>query len=625
MSDTGFPRFTAAHPPNLSRDSGDAALPEPNARIISAPEDVRENVRTLRQSLRLRGEVIREDKDNSVRVRTARGDIDVRLGKTQGQTHKTVERGAQVELDIQPSDKAGRQPERVTIKIITPALQNRERSAPVEIDVRAHTGGATRQPDDGTTQASSRIQPSSRPAQGLPPEGSLVRLTPLPPTASTQNVTLGTINQSIKFSTYITEFTDKLPLPPFPLLTSPQNITAPTPLSLQANLNAPKKAPSAAFSTPFAATAGALEQGTLGAMPSSSAPPKVVATGRPRAAHLDVRIHKILAPEPLLSAPTPTPTGAPTTTLAGAPKPGALILENQQAGSLGGIVTGITAGNLPTVSLFFPQSGDSLQFALQAPSTDITIGAKIQVMPHTQTPNLQSAAAPNLPLPALLAPQPWALMEDIQAHLDQHAPKAAVTMRAMIPSPAMPAQFGPAALFFIAAVRGGDIGQWMGEKTMEALSKSGKGLLGRLTQEGQALSRAANEPASQDWRAVNFPLLWDGQIQKIALYYKHEQAQSDTAQESAKGTRFVFDLALDRMGNVQIDGLYRPVSQDGKRLDIMVRTQEIFSEATRTEMRGVYARALRHTDVGGELSFQNNPDQWVSIQADKQATVGVSA
>jgi len=121
-------------------------------------------------------------------------------------------------------------------------------------------------------------------------------------------------------------------------------------------------------------------------------------------------------------------------------------------------------------------------------------------------------------------------------------------------------------------------------------------------------------------------LMWDGDIQKIALHYKHDSAGGDDdAIEGNKGTRFVFDLNLDVMGKVQLDGFFRPVSSDGPRLDIVLRTEERFSSAMQQEMRRLYMDAIKPSQVGGELSFQDGMDAWVMIDAEDAGALGVSA
>jgi len=52
--------------------------------------------------------------------------------------------------------------------------------------------------------------------------------------------------------------------------------------------------------------------------------------------------------------------------------------------------------------------------------------------------------------------------------------QAANAFAAMTPSPANAAQFGPAVMFFVAAMRSGDVSGWLGNKAIDALQKSGK-------------------------------------------------------------------------------------------------------------------------------------------------------
>jgi hypothetical protein len=634
MNDTGFPRFPAGATPNIL--GGQARGSEGNAQLLSAPPNVLDDVQTLRQSVRLQGEVISENRDGTVRVRTDRGDIDVQARDVR----PAPERGARVEVEIPPqrADRASSErPENVNVRVVRPAPQQatieaprvRKNSTPVEVDVRARTQNATPQTQN-TSLANNTAAP---PVQGLPPEGSLVRLTPAAPVINAVSTPPEILNQIISTAPQapvITAFS-AIAEPTF-LVPNISAAAAPPPAFTAPALQAVAPQNTSQITTPIAVIAPAsipagqiagAAQGSLQVAPPTAEAQNIPTLPAPRAQSVDVRINAVSAPDVTLSAPNAQTVGQATIDT---PSAAALITQNQNAGAVTGVVTGLGGGELPSVSVFFPQTGQSQQFTLQVPSPDVVVGAKIQVTPQSSGAGRVNAAAVGanaLPLAAQVAPQPWPLFEDIQVHLAKTAPRAAMAMSAMTPAPTNPAQFGPVALFFIAAVRGGDITQWMNERGIEALGKGGKGLLGKLSQEGQTLTQSAREAAAQDWRVVNLPLAWEGQIHKVGLHYKHESAPEDADIEGAGGTRFVFDLSLDRMGQVQVDGLFRPVSVDGKRLDIMVRTEEIFSEATRAEMRRVYASALRHTDVGGELSFQNNREQWVTVQSAQREALQV--
>lgn len=259
-----------------------------------------------------------------------------------------------------------------------------------------------------------------------------------------------------------------------------------------------------------------------------------------------------------------------------------------------------------------PPPGALIAFAPLTPASAGEAQATLQ-SPLPNAPQLTSTQAlPPLPLPSLFAvPDIWPLMEELQQSLARTAPQIAQATMAMTPSPANPAQFGAAALFFLAAVRGGDLSQWLGTKAHDILQRSaeGRSLLGRLGQEGGLISRL--EPAAADWRTTMLPLFWEGETHKAVLHYKHEERDNtdDPDQKGRKQTRFIFDISLSRLGPVQLDGLFRP-----GRLDLILRTQEPLSQAMMATMKRGYAGALVDTEITGELSFQNTPEQWVTVQ-----------
>lgn len=346
---------------------------------------------------------------------------------------------------------------------------------------------------------------------------------------------------------------------------------------------------------------------------------------------LTVRIAQISSPAVQITAPTDPPAIPPARDHP--------ILQNQRAETITAIVQAQGTEQPPILSLFLPQGADGFalqNFALQFPTQDIPLGSQIQITPQI-TPQLTTAAqaapihpAAVLPLSSLLAPLPaWPIMNDIHQTLLQASPAAAQAMAATTPNPAAgPAQFGPAALFFIAAIRGGDIQSWLGDKATEIIRNAGRsGLLTRLGQDAGLLNRIGAEPVAQDWRAMNIPLMWQGDIQKIALHYKHDDSghDEDSQDHGQKGTRFVFDLNLSAMGKVQLDGLFRPISADGPRLDVILRTQDHFSGAMQAEMRRIYMDAIKPSQIGGELSFQTADQSWVTIEAQQDPALGMDA
>lgn len=257
-------------------------------------------------------------------------------------------------------------------------------------------------------------------------------------------------------------------------------------------------------------------------------------------------------------------------------------------------------------------------------------GASLTITPQTQTsgapesinlPNIPSGT-PALPIlaPILFNAQPWDTLNALHQTLQQAAPQSAAMLASATPNTGNLSQMMPAALFFISAIKGGDIQNWMSEKTVEILKKAGKGkALAQFTHESSALSRLASEP-SGDWRTHALPLYHDGTFHKILLHARQDAPSDDQDNPKGKLTRFIFDLSLHHIGPVQLDGLFK-----GNRLDVILRTEQHFSQNMQAHMRRLYKGALDQTQINGDLSFQNRADSWVTIQEDTSKTLTQNA
>lgn len=309
--------------------------------------------------------------------------------------------------------------------------------------------------------------------------------------------------------------------------------------------------------------------------------------------------------------------------------------QNMQAGETRAVFSGLTADKLPVVS--FPATGnftatnlaEMQNFVLHFPLPgDIPIGAELSLQTQgaassiTQstmtspaqiiTTNVHALSYGLPPIPAYFqSPESWPVMNDILQTLQAQSAQGAQAMSALTASPATaPSQIGPAALFFLAAVKGGDIQSWLGEKAIETLRKAGRGdILSRLGSESATLSRMSRDAPAGEWRAISLPFMAEQDIQKIAFYYKHDYPDDNGEDDQGeKRTRFIFDISLSNMGMVQLDGMHK-----GQKLDMVLRTQEPFSQAARAAMKQIYIQSLELTSLHGEISFHSRPEQWVKV------------
>ena len=404
-----------------------------------------------------------------------------------------------------------------------------------------------------------------------------------------------------------------LPLPQtLPPIVQPNILSANTlfqgakPPDIQNTLNTfitppPVKAGQVLPSTPVQAP-------SLGALVHTPSPVLPFPSGTP----LQTQITQSLPPPVILAEPGQTPTPAHYT-----PPPSA-ALQNMlfQTTQLPATVIGLTAQDQPVIALQSNIFPTPLHFILQ--NTQADVGTSLSVPASLIRNGMEAMGLPLPPNPmALFSQSQWPALQELTQLLMNTSPQVAQNFMQMMPSPQNPAQLGSAFMFFIAALRTGDVSSWLGERPLEILKRLGKGdLLNRLGRDFGSLSRAMGEALPHDWRGLSFPFADQNELQNLVVYYKKEE-QEDAKKNKSTQTRFIFDLDLNRLGPVQLDGLYKP-----GRLDMVVRTDPTLSEDMKQVMRHNFATALRASELSGELSFQHDTENFIKI-IDSREKVGL--
>ena len=312
-------------------------------------------------------------------------------------------------------------------------------------------------------------------------------------------------------------------------------------------------------------------------------------------------------------------------------------------------IVGRTQNNLPIISfqqpspalsafhpegLYLPYDVESQTFyALQFPADNLPLGTQIELAQQNSAPT-SAGHAGGMNNPAGITQPPtlmqlanfqWPALEELNQLLQQNTLTTHVTqhMAQVTPNPSTPARLPAAALLMIAGIRSGDLSGWLGDKTIDSLKDAGKSdLLSRLTRDIGSTGRLSTDQAAPDWKTIPLPFHAEGDLQHIMLHYKQEHGgdnDDDETEDKNKMTRFIFDLSLNRMGPVQIDGYHRMIKQNKAKLDLIVRTQKPLSAPMQQRMRQTYTNALEVVGAAGELSFQGKADQF--IQFDGHAPV----
>lgn len=215
------------------------------------------------------------------------------------------------------------------------------------------------------------------------------------------------------------------------------------------------------------------------------------------------------------------------------------------------------------------------------------------------------------PLDSVLGSDWPALQQSIEALFDINVALARSFM-ANIPMPSSPPQFTPAVIFFLAALRVGNLKAWTGEKMIDALERAGKGdLVKRLSGDFIHASARSKEPISDGWRPFHIPILYDENLSRLQFMVRQDDENNEGNIKSAgkKSTRFLIDLVLSRIGEIQLDGYIR-----GKNLDMVVRTKEHLPSDMQQNIRQRFTHAVEMTGMNGSIRMFGRGEGWVKVE-----------
>lgn len=263
-------------------------------------------------------------------------------------------------------------------------------------------------------------------------------------------------------------------------------------------------------------------------------------------------------------------------------------------------------------------------FFLDTKIDNIPQGLRIDILPKSMQnlPNHYGADTQNSPLlNNIMFSQgsysaginTWNTMQEISAMIASTGSMQAMNFASLIPNSSNPAQLGIAAMIFLVAAKNGDLQSWIGDKRTEILRGEGKGsgkferLIGRLSAESAPPTRFSSESLQGDWRHIAIPIISHQQIEKCNLYYK-EDDDTQNKEGKEKKIRFIFDINFSSIGNLQIDGLLF-----GKRLDLILRSDDPISEASRQEIRKIYAGAINKNSLSGDIAFKSGKDNKIKL------------
>jgi len=175
-------------------------------------------------------------------------------------------------------------------------------------------------------------------------------------------------------------------------------------------------------------------------------------------------------------------------------------------------------------------------------------------------------------------------------------------------------------IFFLSALRGGDVSGWLGADAMRVLQRTQPNLASRVRDEFRDIGTMAAKPMTGDWRMALIPFFNGSDIDQARLFVRPYGGDDPTDQGAPKkGTRFIIDVDLSRFSRLQLDGLVREAN---KRLDLIVRSDQPLPNEMRNDIRTIFREANELIAIEGGLTFQAAPANFVEIMPDDEPDDG---
>lgn len=164
-------------------------------------------------------------------------------------------------------------------------------------------------------------------------------------------------------------------------------------------------------------------------------------------------------------------------------------------------------------------------------------------------------------------------------------------------------------LFFVSAMKSGDIRTWLGNKLADKLEEKSPGLLQRLGADFAAL-KSMNEQPNQSWQINAFPIMHEDELHQARLFIRQDDQAQKNQGSNAGGVRFLVECSLSQIGEMQLDGFVR--KQDGRTgFDLVVRSQHPMDETMTATITTLFHEGAATTGYVGQIRFQHHLENFI--------------
>lgn len=169
-------------------------------------------------------------------------------------------------------------------------------------------------------------------------------------------------------------------------------------------------------------------------------------------------------------------------------------------------------------------------------------------------------------------------------------------------------------LFFMSALNTGSVRNWLGARTAAVIEEKSSNLAGRLLADFTGIRAVLRDQPDQPWQMLPFPLLHEDELHQSRLFVRGDD-NDDKARKDAAGTRFILEVSMSQLGEIQLDGLVRKT--DGRtQFDLILRSEHPLPDAMQHDIQQLFSAGAEATGYTGSLRFQPDPARFVLPLAD---------
>lgn len=248
--------------------------------------------------------------------------------------------------------------------------------------------------------------------------------------------------------------------------------------------------------------------------------------------------------------------------------------------------------------------------------TELTF--KIDTLPELT--DVTKPLSPALQRTGMMASGTWPSLDEGLSIIQSADPSLARQIQS-VTLPKADIKLAATTLFFLSALRGGDVRGWIGDNATRLLERLRPDVMRRLGTDFRVLAdleEGGGTARATDWRGTLIPFLNGGAVEHIRLFTRQHGGEEDGADDH--GTRFLVDITMSNIGRFQLDG----VAEIGeRRLDLIVRTSSTLPDRVRSDLMKLFTDANEVVGMRGGMVFQASPDSFVEPLEDVPQEIGV--